>query len=63
MKKKHFFFGGWGEGMRMGGGLGIDFFFFFFFLEENKIPDKSEHNKIKKLNECSGNTRISLGSA
>ena len=48
-----------GEGMLVGGGLGRH-----LFLEEKKIiPDKSELNKIKKSNECLGNTRISLGSA
>ena len=45
----------------MGGGLGRDFF--FLRKKEKKIPDKSEHNKIKKSNERSGNIRISLGSA
>ena len=72
-KNIFFFFGGGGEGGRLGWGdadgrrIGERFFFFFFFFfwgkKKKKIPDKSEHNKIKKSNERSGNTRISLGSA
>ena len=74
-KKKNIFFffffgggggggGGWDEGMRRWKVIGerfvFFFFFFFFFFWGQKIPDKSGHNKIKKSNEFSGNTRISL---
>ena len=63
-EEKTFFWGVTGvRGCRWEEDWGEIFFFFFLRKKEKKIPDKSEHNKIKKSNERSGNIRISLGSA